>query len=189
MTTEIIKEKIIETEYFKHEDWDYTHSFYHFSQRLLLRYGIVISYSEYQKYCNEKITLLYKISKYKRFGILRIKGKDVWVIKSNLNKNLVTCLSRGGELPVPKYYVKKLGITNDIFENDVRNAIITCQIVKKYVKEENMSYKQIFIERPFNLPEWVYSVVYNLLNPRKNKKVVNNPVNILVMNLYGKNCT
>ena len=159
------------------------HSFYHFSYRLKSRYGVVINYAEYLECCNTKILLLYKVSRNKRFGILNIKGKDVWVIKSNVSKNLITCLSRRSALPVPICYKKK-GITQEQFHRDLKFAIITCQIVKSYFIASNMDYEQMFSDRPFNLPTWVYSIVYGLLKPRKNSHIVNNSTNILVGNLY-----
>jgi hypothetical protein len=159
------------------------HTFCHFDKRLKSRYGFKITYSEYLKLCDTPILLLYKVSRHRRFGILNIRGKEVWVIKSNLTKKLVTCLSRKSYLPVPRTY-RKNGITDNQFQDDIRSAIITCQTIKNYVIESKMTCEQMFLERPFNMPSWVYSVVYSLITGRKNSHIVNNAVNILVMNLY-----
>ena len=162
------------------------HTFCHFDKRLKERYGFKLTYSEYLKLCDTPILLLYKVSRNRRFGILNIRGKEVWVIKSNLTKKLITCLKRKSYLPVPRTY-RKRGITDHQFQNDMSNAIVTCQIVKNYFIASNMTYEQMFLERPFDMPHWIYSVVYHLVKHRKNSHIVNNAVNILVMNLYEQN--
>ena len=132
----------------------------HFNKRLKERYGLFVTIEEYIELCKKEIELMYILSPNKRFGVLKIKDVDVWVIRCNAGKQLNTALSQKGALPLPLRY-RKVGVTTERFNTDLKLAIERIEYLKDCFFALNDK-RKFFVEKPGGFPDWMYRAAYSM---------------------------
>lgn len=98
------------------------HYYEHFNLRLLQRYGMNVSKDEYRFLCTCKINLIYVLTPNKRFGVIRFRGQNIFVVKDKASGLLNTALPDDSFFPRPAY-VRKLGVSKEQFNEDLNEAI------------------------------------------------------------------
>jgi hypothetical protein len=67
-------------------------SYFHFNERLSMRYGLEITLEEYIELCRYPIKTILK-EQHKLFGLIQIKGKEVFVVRQrHKDRKLLTAL-------------------------------------------------------------------------------------------------
>jgi hypothetical protein len=127
----------------------------HFNLRLKERYNLSLTLEEYLEYCNKEIDFIYDISCNKRFGSLKIKGVDTWVIRDNGARLLNTVILIDEQrLPLP-IDLRLKGLDGIEFNSLIQNKL---KIIDELVSllTNGMSRRDLFVNRPFNYPKWIY---------------------------------
>jgi hypothetical protein len=151
----------------------------HFRMRLLQRYNISITAEEYIILCKQKIRVLYPLTVEKRFGILNIKGIDVYIIKNKFVDILNTAiLLENNFYPVPLRLIRQ-GVSAEDFTNTLNDALNLIKSMSKVLA--TMTKRDFFINQPGGYEFWIYSAAYNINRPNITFTWTN-----IIDNLYGR---
>ncbi len=155
------------------------HYYEHFNLRLLQRYGMNVSKDEYLFLCTCKIHLLYVLTPNKRFGVIRFRGKNIFVVKDNASGLLNTAMPDDENCFPRPTFVRKLGISTEQFNEDLNEAIYKItELADLYKKIKDDRYW--FMQMPQIHKYWMLSAAKKIAVQHPH-----DPLILIVKNLYN----
>lgn len=149
------------------------YSYEHFSKRLSERYAIHdLAYTEYIELYKKPFLFMYRLSEKKTFGIIEIRGIEVYAIRDTDYKVYATCLTEPGKYPLP-IYVRRRHVTSEQFQEDIRKIELVLDDLVRHYESIGRDSKEFFT-KPLvpTWPRWIYSAAFFKANTSNVKKTM-----------------